>query len=127
VTETGVTGWTWPAVKKAYQDFWKRKMKPGKGDYRKVALYAAGTNRFKKGNGTQKKKPWKMFKGTCNHCGKQGHKAADCFSKEAGDSGGKGKRSGKCFNCGKLGHFAHECPKKNEEKNRDSSWQWQRR
>jgi hypothetical protein len=37
-------------------------------------------------------KPWKKFKGNCNYCGKQGHKAADCFEKKKKTSGINSKR-----------------------------------
>lgn len=63
------------------------------------------------------------FDGTCNNCGKVGHKSRDCWSKPA--SGGKGstttsrsastspkkevKFAGKCNNCGKVGHKKADC------------------
>ena len=31
----------------------------------------------------------KKFKGTCNKCGKQGHKGADCWSKKGKEGSGK--------------------------------------
>jgi hypothetical protein len=66
------------------------------------------------------------FEGTCNKCGKKGHKAADCWAKASGQKGsgkthdkgkGRGKGAGKtggaagksCLRCGKAGHFKSEC------------------
>ena len=61
-------------------------------------------------------KPSAKFEGTCDLCGKYGHKRKDCRSKDK--SGGKGtsssrsasttpqkeKFTGKCNHCGKAGH-----------------------
>eukprot|EP00969_Alexandrium_andersonii_P368773 15473655-Alexandrium_andersonii.AAC.1 len=66
------------------------------------------------------------FSGTCNNCGKVGHKAENCWSKGKGkgknsEKGAKGKVKGKqkgknekggkptCSNCGKVGHKAENC------------------
>jgi hypothetical protein len=65
----------------------------------------------------------------CNHCGKFGHKSADCFSKgksekAEGQSGGggngqptavKAKFTGDCFNCKLAGHRAADCRKKKRD------------
>ena len=48
----------------------------------------------------------KQFKGTCNKCGKYGHKGADCKSQQ---SGGTRSFSGKCYHCGKQGHRKADC------------------
>ena len=74
-----------------------------------------------KSGGSNKINP--RFEGTCNNCGKPGHKQRDCWAKPA--SGGKGqhaasrsassspkkeiKFAGKCNNCGKVGHKRSEC------------------
>ena len=63
----------------------------------------------------------KYFKGRCNHCGKFGHKKADCWdlkNKKDKDQVNKekvqkDKSKDRCFKCGKLGHYANEC--KNDE------------
>ena len=56
----------------------------------------------------------KYFKGRCNHCGKFGHKKADCWDlknkKEKHQENEKKVQNDKskvrCFKCGKLGHSA---------------------
>jgi hypothetical protein len=66
----------------------------------------------------------KKFKGTCNHCGKQGHKVTDCWKKN-GKDGNKGTDAKKkdwsgqpdtrkCYNCDTIGHISRNCPKKKE-------------
>ena len=52
----------------------------------------------------------KYFKGRCNHCGKSGHKKADCWDlktkkekhQENEKKVQKDKSKGRCFKCGKL-------------------------
>ena len=59
----------------------------------------------------------KFFKGMCAHCGKYGHKMADCWdlknkeenSQESERKVKKDKSHIKCFKCKKLGHYANEC------------------
>ena len=59
----------------------------------------------------------KYFKGRCNHCGKFGHKKADCWDlknkkekhQENEKKVQKDKSKLRCFKCGKLGHYASEC------------------
>ena len=59
----------------------------------------------------------KYFKGRCNHCGKFGHKKADCWDlknkkekhQENEKKVQKDKSKVRCFKCGKLGHYANEC------------------
>jgi hypothetical protein len=61
------------------------------------------------------------FKGNCNHCGKQGHKAFQCPDKAKEGNGkgnsnngsGKNKFRGKCNHCGKQGHREANCWAKN--------------
>jgi hypothetical protein len=75
-------------------------------------------------NKKTKKKTWngtKRFKGDCRKCGKQGHKAANCWSGGAGsggqnrDSSQAGHQNRKCYRCNKIGHIAANCPDKNRE------------
>ena len=55
----------------------------------------------------------KYFKGRCNHCGKVGHKKADCWDlknekenhQENKKKVEKDKSNVRCFNCGKLSHM----------------------
>ena len=63
----------------------------------------------------------RLFKGMYNHCGKYGHKKADCWdlknkrdkSPENERKVQKDKSNVRCFKCKKLGHYANEC--KNEK------------
>ena len=65
----------------------------------------------------KKRSKGKYFKGRCNHCGKFGHKKADCWDlknkKEKHQENEKKVQNDKskvrCFKCGKLGHYANEC------------------
>ena len=83
------------------------------------------------------KKPKKRFKGKCRHCGKVGHKKAECReflasrqeeqeqksgSSTAGKQDGTGTGTGsrkdlskiKCYNCNQYGHYANKCPEKQQ-------------
>ena len=59
----------------------------------------------------------KYFKGRCNHCGKFGHKKADCWDlknkkekhQENEKKVQKDKTNVRCFKCKKLGYYANEC------------------
>ena len=62
----------------------------------------------------------KRFKGMCNFCGKQGHKAVECWEKEENKDkrprNWKGRNNGPmrkltCFLCGEQGHKVFNCPK----------------
>ena len=57
----------------------------------------------------------KQFKGTCNKCGKWGHKGADCKTSEK-----KGYK-GRCNYCKIVGHKETECRKKKREENNKSN------
>ena len=64
----------------------------------------------------------RFFKGRCNHCGKHGHKKADCWdlknkrekSQENEQKGQKDKSKLRCFKCKKLGYYANECRNEKE-------------
>ena len=66
---------------------------------------------------TKKGSKGKYFKGRCNHCGKFGHKKADCWDlknkkekhQENKKKVQKDKSKVRCFKCGKRGHYANEC------------------
>ena len=71
----------------------------------------------------------KYFKGRCNHCGKFGHKKADCWDlknmKEKHQEDEKKVQNDKskvrCFKCGKLGHYANECKNDKESSGDDNN------
>ena len=66
----------------------------------------------------------RFFKRRCNHCGKYGHKKANCWdlkSKQEKSQGSetkvqKYKANVRCFKCKRLGHYANKC--KNEKNSR---------
>ena len=65
----------------------------------------------------KKENKGRFFKGRCNHCGKFGHKKADCWDlknkkekhQENKKKVQKDKSNVRCFKCKKLGHYANEC------------------
>ena len=69
----------------------------------------------------KKENKGRFFKGRCNHCGKYGHKKADCWdlknkqqkSQESERNVQKDKSNVRCFKCKRLGHHANKC--KNEK------------
>ncbi|KAI2509132.1 hypothetical protein MHU86_5251 [Fragilaria crotonensis] len=83
----------------------KRDEKGGERNQKHLALTTTGG-----------RNSWRQFKGKCNKCGKQGHKARDCKSNEERNGGnvknGNGVQnsfSGKCYKCGQVGHRAQHC------------------
>ncbi|CAJ1928883.1 unnamed protein product, partial [Cylindrotheca closterium] len=75
-----------------------------------------------------------QFKGTCNNCGKYGHKKLNCpeltpATRQGGNrntnngnrnrlnGGGRGPFLGTCFHCGIRGHKKHECRRNPENRN----------
>jgi len=68
-------------------------------------------------NTTSGKGAWRPFKGKCNKCGRQGHRARDCISNgNSNNSGEKDieKPNVKCYSCSGFGHIARDCQKKEE-------------
>ena len=65
----------------------------------------------------KKRNKGKFYKGRCNHCGKYGHKKADCWNlknkkekhQENEKKVQKDKTNVRCFKCKKLDHYANEC------------------
>jgi hypothetical protein len=113
-------------IKKEIKGFWKCKFKEEndeKRDKEKDNLALAMQHKFKK-----------FFKGKCRKCGKQGHKAADCYSKNQNANGNRGNsgnyhanQGGNCnthggnqnrgrqdnrkyYNCQTFDHIAAKCP-----------------
>jgi hypothetical protein len=112
-------------AKKTAQPHWKRFVKKKDDeDAEKTEdiFYREGTKTLYPGPKTPKKHPTpkKRFKGDCQKCGKQGHKAADCCSGGGNEksSGGGGDRNKDvlCYGCNEKGHHArdHSNKKKNE-------------
>jgi len=83
-----------------------------------VALYMDGKGQNKN------KKPWKKYKGNCNWCGIQGHKAVDCMKRKAAENKPDGTRipesQKKCYRCKANGHITRNCPEEKDNKNGDA-------
>ena len=58
------------------------------------------------------------FEGTCNNCGKKGHREIDCWEKLS-EKRPIGNRRIKCYFCEKLGHKESDCWEKHREKRPD--------
>ena len=101
----------------------------GSNDMDVDSLWKKGGKGDKGGKGGKSGGKNAMSTKTCYHCGKQGHYAADCWSRQAASSGGAGSgrgggKGGKsdgpktdpktvtCYNCGKQGHYAADCRSK---------------
>ena len=115
VLSAGRAHLTLDQVKKNLHNYWKRYFK----DSGTGVLKPAGANEALIAE-NNKKKPWKKFKGLCSKCGRQGHKAANCYAKskvksEPKDNKHKDLTKIKCYKCNKMGHFAKDCPKKNPD------------
>ncbi len=60
------------------------------------------------------------FKGKCHKCGKQGHRARDCRSRNnAQGNGGNRVETRTCYYCKEKGHIAPNCPKLRAKKQRE--------
>jgi hypothetical protein len=105
------------ALRDQYNDFIMPKIK----EYQRKKGKKAGDDIALNAEG---RKGYKKFKGKCRNCGKQGHKAADCWynknqdgdnkggNENKGNGGDDGGFNGYCFVCGKKGHRASDCRQK---------------
>ena len=94
--------------KRLKQCYWQIKREHGWSDDEMALNMKSSTNQsrnIKKGN------KGKFFKGRCNHCGKYGHKKANCWdvkneqerSQESERKVQKDKSNVRCFKCKKAG------------------------
>ena len=100
--------------KRLKERYLQLKRKHGWSEDEMVLNMKSGNNQSKN---IKKGSKGKYFKGRCNHCGKFGHKKADCWDlknkkekhQENEKKVQKDKSKVRCFKCGKLGHYANEC------------------
>ena len=120
-------------LKKKIYEYWKLSVKPD--DYDVEQEEENHTKDNKKSKVAFNTTHYKKFKGNCNHCGKQGHKKADCNSlkRDQGNQGNK-KETDKnddklakvtCYNCQEKGHYSNKCtnekkPRKDKDGDDDS-------
>ena len=112
---TGSTLITMDEIKKRLKErYLQLKREHGRSEEEMPLNVKSGNNQNKI---VKKGSKGKYFKGRCNHCGKFGHKKADCWDlknkkekhQENEKKVQKDKSKGRCFKCGKLGHYANEC------------------
>ena len=112
---TGSTLITMDKVKKRLKErYLQLKREPGWSEDEMGLNGKSGKNQ---NQNVKKGSKGKYLKGRCNHCGKFGHKKADCWDlknkKEKHQKNEKKVQNDKskvrCFKCGKLGHYASEC------------------
>ena len=106
---------TMDEVKKRLKEHYLQLKREHGGSEDEMALNMMSSNNhsrnIKKGN------KGKLFKGRCAHCGKYGHKKADCWdlkNKEENNQESERKVKKdmshvKFFKCKKIGHYANEC------------------
>ena len=106
---------TMDEVKKRLKERYLQLKKEHGWSEEEMALNVKSGNNQNKNN--KKGSKGKYFKGRCNHCGKFGHKKADCWDlknkkekhQENEKKVQKDKSKVRCFKCGQLGHYANEC------------------
>ena len=103
-------------IKTLFQDRYShlKKYKSLKRNESHTALAALEALNEEKAFAAWQQRP-KGFKGTCNFCGRYGHKGVDCFKRKSNDGDKKtaaeaqSKFGGKCLICGMPGHRKSEC------------------
>jgi hypothetical protein len=101
-------------VKKHYVNFWKWHVKPKYGNNGNEALKrmtrpkCPPRKRSRPRPMRKGRTPWRKFKGNCNYCGTQGHKAVDCFEKKSSSGINSKKENRKCFNCNVKGNITRD-------------------
>lgn len=114
----GLATLTMEEVKKSILAYWKQYIK--EDEKKEEAFYGEQQASRRPQGGNSNKKPFKRFKGTCNKCGKQGHKGVDCRGGGAAAAGrnppsGTDLKHIKCYKCQENGHYARDCPNKKKE------------
>ena len=112
---TGSTLITMDEIKKRLKECYLHFKREHGGSADEMTLYMKSSNNPSKN--IKKGSKGKYFKGRCSHCGKFGHKKADCWDlknkkekhQENEKKVQKDKSKVKCFKCGTLGHYANEC------------------
>ena len=112
---TGSTLITMDEIKKRLKEYYRQLKREHGWSEDEMSFNMKSSNKqsrnIKKGN------KGKFFRGRCNHCGKFGHKKADCWdlknrrekNQESERKVQKEKSNVRCFKCKKLGHYANEC------------------